>query len=72
MLTTCRKYLTWVQNSVLEGEITEANYERLINEINDIIIEKDGDSVVAYKFRTTRYSTREVYGRDKKGNTQFI
>ncbi|MEM3489884.1 MAG: CRISPR-associated endonuclease Cas2, partial [Nitrososphaerota archaeon] len=25
VLKICRKYLTWVQNSVFEGDLTEAN-----------------------------------------------
>jgi CRISPR-associated protein Cas2 len=32
VLTVARKYLHWVQNSVLEGEISEANLLRLQNE----------------------------------------
>ncbi|MEN2993717.1 MAG: CRISPR-associated endonuclease Cas2, partial [Thermodesulfovibrio sp.] len=29
VLKTCRKYLHWVQNSVFEGELTEAKLEKL-------------------------------------------
>ena len=29
VLKIARKYLNWVQNSVLEGEITDAKYEKL-------------------------------------------
>ena len=36
MLRTCRRYLNWVQNSVFEGEISKANYEALVTEINKI------------------------------------
>ena len=28
-LKTCRKYLNWVQNSVLEGEISDVNLKKL-------------------------------------------
>jgi CRISPR-associated protein Cas2 len=72
MLKTCRKYLNWNQNSVFEGEITDANYERLISELKKIMKEKEGDSLVIYKLRTTRYSERIVIGVDKKGETQFL
>jgi CRISPR-associated protein Cas2 len=72
MLKTCRKYLEWVQNSVFEGEITDALYERMTHELKKIINEEDGDSIVIYKFRQMKYYERKVYGADKKGNTQFL
>jgi CRISPR-associated protein Cas2 len=72
MLKKCREYLTWVQNSVLEGEISKANYEKLILELNKILVEDDGDSLVVYKFRTMQYVSREAFGNDKKGETQFL
>ena len=72
MLKTCRKYLQWVQNSVFEGEITEANYKKMIYEINKIIQKEDGDSVIVYKFKMMYYSEREVYGQDKKDDLTFI
>lgn len=71
-LKTCRKYLKWVQNSVFEGEITEAKYEKMVFELNEIIDKDDNDSVVAYKFRHMKYYERKVYGVDKKGETQFL
>lgn len=45
VLKTCRKYLHWVQNSVLEGEISEANLKKLKIELSRII-DKDEDSVI--------------------------
>ena len=35
-LKTCRKYLTWVQNSVFEGEITDAKYKKLKYDLEKI------------------------------------
>ena len=72
MLKTCRKYLQWVQNSVFEGEISTAKYEKLIYEINKIIKPDEDDSVITYQFRTTRYTKRQVYGKDKKDDIDFI
>jgi len=71
-LKICRKYLSWVQNSVFEGEISKAKFEFLKSELKPLIKEKDGDSVVIYKFRSMNYSERVVIGKDKKGDTQFI
>ena len=73
MLKTCRRYLTWVQNSVFEGEISNANYAMLTNEMEEIISEnKDTDSIVVYKFRTLKYLKRELFGADKKDEINFL
>lgn len=66
VLKISRKYLYWVQNSVLEGEISEANYRMLKVELSRVI-NKDEDSVIFYTFRTTRYSQREAMGIVKGG-----
>ncbi len=72
MLKTCRKYLIWVQNSVFEGEISSANYEKMIHELKKIMIDEDGDSLICYRFRTTKYTDRKAYGADKKEDVSFI
>ena len=72
MLKTCRKYIQWVQNSVFEGEISEAKYEGLVSELKRIIKKDEGDSVICYKFRTEKYTERLVYGNDKKDEIKFL
>ena len=71
VLKTCRKYLYWVQNSVLEGEISNANLFKLKAELSKIINKKE-DSVIFYIFRTTKYSTREIMGIQKGGQDNFL
>ncbi len=71
VLKTCRKYLYWVQNSVLEGDINESSFKRLKLELNDII-DKEYDSVIFYTFRTTKYSERETMGIKKGGDDNFL
>jgi CRISPR-associated protein Cas2 len=71
VLKTCRKYLYWVQNSVLEGEINESALIKLKAEL-ERIIDKDEDSVIFYTFRTTKYSNRELMGIKKGGQDNFI
>ena len=71
VLKTSRKYLYWVQNSVLEGEITIAGFARLKSELSQII-DKERDSVLFYTFRTTKYYLREVLGIQKGGEDQFL
>jgi CRISPR-associated protein Cas2 len=72
LLKICRKYLTWVQNSVFEGEISISGYKKLIYEINSVIDESSEDSVIVYTFKSLLYSKREVYGVDKKEDFQFL
>jgi CRISPR-associated protein Cas2 len=71
VLKTARKYLNWVQNSVLEGEITKAKFEKLKVEIKKIIEDKE-DSIIFYIMRTTRYSSREIIGLEKGGEELII
>ncbi|KXG43099.1 CRISPR-associated endonuclease Cas2 [Tepidibacillus decaturensis] len=71
VLKKCREYLTWVQNSVLEGELSEGNLKKLKFEIGKII--KTGeDSVIIYSFQSTKYSTREVMGLTKNSQDIFV
>lgn len=69
-LKICRKYLTWIQNSVFEGDIGEANFKKLKNELGKVI-NKETDSVIVYRFNSLNYSKREVIGIEKN-RQEFI
>ena len=71
VLKTCRKYLNWVQNSVLEGEISETNAKKLKAELSKIIDDHE-DSVIFYTWRTQKYSNREIMGLEKGGQSIII
>lgn len=70
VLKTARKYLYWLQNSVLEGEISEANLVKLKVELSNKI-NKDEDSIIFYCFKSLRYYEREIIGV-KKGGQDLI
>lgn len=70
VLKIARKYLTWVQNSVLEGEITEAKFLKLKYELEKVINEEE-DSIIFYIFRTKLYTSREIMGKEK-GKEEII
>ncbi|AEP01125.1 MAG: CRISPR-associated endonuclease Cas2 [Heyndrickxia faecalis] len=70
-LKTTRKYLNWVQNSVFEGEISNANYVKLKKELQ-ALMNPEEDSVIFYTFRTKRYSKREEFGLKKGGDENII
>jgi CRISPR-associated protein Cas2 len=71
VLKTARKYLYWVQNSVLEGELTLAQYARLKHDLSRVI-NKEHDSLIFYKLRTTKYTERETVGTKKGGEEEFL
>ncbi len=64
-LKKCRQYLNWVQNSVFEGEISEANLKILKNELKKLM-QQGEDSVIIYHLRTTKYYQREILGVEKQ------
>jgi len=70
-LKICRKYLIWVQNSVFEGEITQANLKKLKYELSSIM-DKEEDSLIIYTFANMKYSTREVIGVEKNPQSLFL
>ena len=71
VLKIARKYLNWVQNSVLEGELTRAQLERLKAELNRVI-DRETDSLIFYKFRTKSYFEREIMGIEKAPGGNFL
>lgn len=70
VLKVARKYLHWVQNSVCEGELTQAGYEKLKAELKKKIKEEE-DSIILYTLRTTKYTKRELIGV-KKGGEELV
>ena len=70
-LKISRKYFHWVQNSVFEGEINKAKLRKFKNEMQNMMKE-DEDSIIIYKMRSTKYSSREILGLEKGGDKQFL
>jgi CRISPR-associated protein Cas2 len=65
-----RRYLNWVQNSAFEGEISEAQLERVNLGLKDIM-DLDKDSVYLYIMRDVKWMTKEILGQTK-GRTENI
>lgn len=70
-LKTCRRYLNWVQNSVFEGEISEAKLKELKLRLKKVINETE-DSILIYRFRDRRYFEKEVMGQEKNPVDAFL
>ena len=65
-----RRYLTHVQNSVLEGEISEGDLAELKNEIDDLL--KPGESTIIYELSSDTLLNRTVYGDDPTEDQRFL
>jgi len=66
-----RRYLNWVQNSLLEGELTKAQLARLKADLRKIINDEQ-DSVVFYISRREQYLERQSLGLNKGGQAMMI
>jgi CRISPR-associated protein Cas2 len=59
-----KRHLHWVQNSVFEGELTEAQLETVKAGLRRLLSD-DADSVLIYTARERRWLSRETLGRDR-------
>ena len=71
VLKFLRKQLTWVQNSVFEGEVTALQFRQITDTLSDLI-NKEKDSVIFYTFESLKYSKRGVIGIEKNSTDTFI
>ena len=65
-----RRYVTHVQNSVLEGEISEGDLATLKNEVDDLL--KPGESTIIYELSSDTLLDRTVYGDDPTEDQRFL
>jgi len=70
-LKTCRVYLNWVQNSVFEGEISEAKLKELQIRLRRITRATE-DSVMIYRMRSADAFRKEIIGLEKNSADPFI
>lgn len=71
MLKLFRRYLTWVQNSVFEGELTDAQFAELKAEAQ-ALMEPSEDSVIFWALRDERYLERETLGEEPGETGRFL
>ena len=67
----CKRYLTHIQNSVFEGEITEANLIKLREELKPCI-RRDLDSVIVFKSRNSRWLDKMFWGKKDDSMERFL
>lgn len=67
----CKKYLTHIQNSVFEGNITEAGIIALKAELRNYT-RKEKDSVILFTARDERWLKKEFLGCQDDKTSRFI
>lgn len=68
---TLKKYLTWTQNSVFEGEITEGKLHQCMSDIEKLI-NKRADSIYVYEVKNPKNIKKEVFGVQKSFDDMFL
>lgn len=68
---TCKKYLHHIQNSVFEGELTEAQIVQLHFELSPFI-RKNLDSLILFKSRNERWLKKEMWGKEEDKTSLFL
>lgn len=68
---TCKKYLSHIQNSVFEGELSEAQIMKLRYELNKIIRD-DKDSIILFKSRSERWLEKDMWGKQEDKTSNFL
>lgn len=65
----CKKYLTHIQKSVFEGNLSKLDYLKLKSELNNYI-RQDQDSLIIFKSRSEKWLEKEFLGKvdDKTSN----
>lgn len=66
----CKKYLSHIQNSVFEGEISKVQLVQLQQELKPYV-DTTLDSVIIFKSRQEKWLDKEFWGK-KEDKTSFI
>lgn len=67
----CKKFLSHIQNSVFEGEISKVELTKLQQELKPYI-DKRTDSVIIFKSRQERWLDKEFWGKDDDKTSCFL
>lgn len=68
---SCKKYLTHIQNSVFEGELSESQLLKLKMEL-DSIVRNDRDSLIVFKSRNEKWIPKEMWGLQEDKMSNFL
>jgi CRISPR-associated protein Cas2 len=71
MLKHCRKYLNWIQNSVFEGEITQARLTEMLDLAYEIM-DDEVDSIIVFKSKNKDWLDKEILGFERQSTSQML
>ena len=71
MLKLCRQYLNWVQNSVFEGDISEAKLMELKARSKNIM-DCENDSLIVFSSRDNKWLNKEILGKERGCTDVFL
>jgi CRISPR-associated protein Cas2 len=71
MLKLFRQYLSWIQNSVFEGEITEVKLIELKQKAK-MIMNEETDSLIIFKTRQEKWLDKEIVGLERQNVDTFL
>ncbi|WP_148373028.1 CRISPR-associated endonuclease Cas2 [Bacteroides bouchesdurhonensis] len=71
MLKLCRRYLNWIQNSVFEGEISEARLKEMLMQAKKIM-DDSSDSIILFKGSSQISLEKEVLGKERSAIDIFL
>ena len=66
-----KQYLNWIQNSVVEGELTEVEFMEVSKGIKELI-HSTADNVIIYTWKDKKYMGREEFGMPKAEISEII
>lgn len=66
-----KMYLTWTQNSVFEGEITDGKLKKCLAEL-DRVLDRTEDSLYIYRVKNSKNMVKDVVGELKNYDDLFI
>lgn len=71
MLKLFQQYLSWIQNSVFEGEITDVKLLEL-KEKAKMIMNEETDSLIIFKTRQEKWLDKEIVGLERQNVDTFL
>ena len=71
MLKLCRQYLCWIQNSVLEGELSETKLRELKIKMKNVIDEAE-DSIIIFTNKLEYNMNKQILGKERMSTDNFL
>ena len=67
----CKKYMSHIQNSVFEGELSKVQLIKMQNELKPYI-NSELDSVILFKSRQEKWLDKEFWGKEDDCTSFFL